>query len=225
MPRARAGADRPWEWHGLPSKATVATDEQTVNDERKEAQHDEPRVRSEAHPSSERRAASRRGRNIFVIVAVLIAALPALVCALGLGAMYVFIGPQALEAPAGAPPATAEELDTLTDPETGLTWTRRLSPAPLTWQEAQRYCQQLPRGDAGGWRLPTRRELQALVRSDDTARKPPLRDPFADGIPPAGTVVSGELVQGRADEPWGLDLQTGQTFNAAGYDAYVRCVR
>jgi len=48
------------------------------------------------------------------------------------------------------------------DPRTGLEWTSRDHDQSLAWEEADRHCRGLLRGDRADWRLPEIGELQAL---------------------------------------------------------------
>jgi hypothetical protein len=69
-------------------------------------------------------------------------------------------------APSGADPSDRYTLDaasvTVTDNRTGLTWQRSVDPVRYTWDQAKSYCQGLLLA-AGGWRLPTYKELLTLV--------------------------------------------------------------
>ena len=48
------------------------------------------------------------------------------------------------------------------DSRTGLEWTSRDYLASLAWDDADRYCRELSRGERGGWRLPEIGELRIL---------------------------------------------------------------
>jgi uncharacterized protein DUF1566 len=55
------------------------------------------------------------------------------------------------------------------DPRTGLEWTSRDHDQSLAWDDADRHCRGLSRGERTDWRLPEIGELQALYdkRSDE----------------------------------------------------------
>ena len=55
--------------------------------------------------------------------------------------------------------------DTVLDRESGLLWTRRVSPA-IRWQDARTWCQNLDRAGRTGWRLPKLDELSKLYWPD-----------------------------------------------------------
>ena len=76
---------------------------------------------------------------------------------------------------------------TWTDPATGLEWQCE-SPGRMNWHGAQSYARSLTLNGKGDWRLPTARELEALldrsVLLDQTAYRPELRPeiPFRDNL-------------------------------------------
>ena len=76
---------------------------------------------------------------------------------------------------------------TWTDPATGLEWQCE-SPGRMNWHDAQSYARSLSLNGKGDWRLPTARELEALldrsVLLDHTAYRPELRQeiPFRDTL-------------------------------------------
>lgn len=101
------------------------------------------------------------------------------------------------------------------DPVTGRTWTS-LSPQTLTWDQASRYCTQLP--PTGQWRLPFRSETEALFDAGG------LRTPF---LPvPDSVLFTQEVVPGREpDHVWVANPVNGHVFNGQGRQGYARCVR
>ena len=52
---------------------------------------------------------------------------------------------------------------TVTDSQTGLEWAGRDSGGPISWTNANAYCEKLALGGADDWRLPTLGELEALL--------------------------------------------------------------
>jgi len=73
------------------------------------------------------------------------------------------------------------------DPDTGLEWQCE-SPGRMNWHDAQSYAQSLSLNGKDDWRLPTARELEALldrsVLLDQTTYRPVMRQeiPFRDEL-------------------------------------------
>lgn len=90
-------------------------------------------------------------------------------------------------------PRPRVEGDLVIDPRTGLAWQRTVgTTAPVTWTDALLACQQAKTGGRTGWRLPTKRELEALV--DVRTTVPPTWDgalfPRTEpGIPTASSIT------------------------------------
>jgi hypothetical protein len=102
-----------------------------------------------------------------------------------------------------------------------LTWTAATS-GLLGWNDAQQYCALLTL-DAGGWRLPSMKELQTIV---DVARAQPAVDPTLFPGADSALVWSSSAVAGSPGQYWVVDFSLGA---AAPQDATVtaaaRCVR
>lgn len=92
---------------------------------------------------------------------------------------------------------------TVRDTRTGLLWTRRISDNAYSWEEAQRYCGSLVIA-GGGWRLPERNELAALVQ--DREAREELRQALAGG---AG---------GRV---WSMTSFSGSQFGQVAWTAHL----
>jgi Protein of unknown function (DUF1566) len=110
---------------------------------------------------------------------------------------------------------------TVTDTVTGLMWQRAFPTTKYTLAEAISYCQTLPLGGHGDWRVPSRIELASLV---DTAQ--------------AGATINLTYFPGTTTDPfWSSTLAVGSSIVAwtvaIGYTGYtdvtlpnsVRCVR
>ena len=109
-----------------------------------------------------------------------------------------------------------KEIETWTDPETGLVWEKQGSKKEMSWEEAFKYAKKL--GD--GWRLPTIQELFSLV---DFSRNNPackIIDSHPSYYWSSTADVSG------TSYAWSVDFYYGDV----GYDIkngsyYVRCVK
>ena len=51
---------------------------------------------------------------------------------------------------------------TVTDNVTGLIWQQGSDSGPLSWEEAQTYCESLGLGNQGDWRMPSLKELFSI---------------------------------------------------------------
>jgi hypothetical protein len=81
---------------------------------------------------------------------------------------------------------------TVTDNVTGLVWGQNQSDSGMTWDEAQKYCENLTLGGYDDWRLPSLKELWSI------------RD-FSTGWPYVDTVYfhfAGDGSQGRSQYTW-----------------------
>jgi hypothetical protein len=125
---------------------------------------------------------------------------------------------------------TAASGITILDPRLGLEWAASLSPTEMSFEEAQKYVDDLEISGLRGWRLPTRTELESIIDpaglTDDPEASPfPLREPF--NAQRSGRLHSGTFI----DDPdgnrghWVMNVRNGHIFNGSGADAYVRAVR
>lgn len=105
-----------------------------------------------------------------------------------------------------------------------LVWEAQWSKGPVTAPGAGAYCTALGKG----WRLPTRRELEALLEPTPPGGARPAA-PFRKGgprLPQTGYLWSGEEVDAtRAGQHWIMNLANGHIFNGAGETGYAKCVR
>ncbi|MFI3266144.1 MAG: DUF1566 domain-containing protein [Rikenellaceae bacterium] len=99
---------------------------------------------------------------------------------------------------------------TVTDLNTGLTWEQTPNGGPVTWAEAQQYCEQLSLGGYGDWRLPTLKELFSI--SD-----------FSAGWPYLDTNYFHLTTQGRVDKDeqyWAQEKYVGETVEGRNNAAF-----
>lgn len=92
------------------------------------------------------------------------------------------------------------------DGSTGLTWQQALAPATMTWSAAKAYCS----GMAGGFRLPSLKELQTLV-DYSVALPGPTIDAAAFPGTPAIPFWSSSPVGGSATVAWTVKFNNGDT--------------
>jgi hypothetical protein len=123
---------------------------------------------------------------------------------------------------------TAASKLTIRDRGTGLDWSAALSQRPLSYDEALQYVEELESERAGGWRLPTKSELEALIDPsalvDDPKASPfPLRDPFS--AQRSGYLHSGTEIGPAGEGNWVMNVRNGHIFNGKGVVCYVRAVR
>jgi hypothetical protein len=111
------------------------------------------------------------------------------------------------------PPATIHPL-------TGARWSEESSYS-MGWYEGLAHCATL---SGGGWRMPTRAEVESLVDPSVGGASVPLHEPFRSAT--RGSYLwSGEEVPGRPGHPWIMNLANGHVFNGHGYEGVVRCVQ
>ncbi len=90
---------------------------------------------------------------------------------------------------------------TVSDLNTGLMWEKTPSAGPVTWGQAQTYCQELTLGGYDDWRLPTLKELFSI--SD-----------FSTGWPYINTLFFNMTSDGRVEKDeqyWAEEKYTGVT--------------
>ena len=109
--------------------------------------------------------------------------------------------------------------DTVLDTETGLTWQRTDDGRYRNWDSAKTYCLGLPL--AGGWRLPTVKELLTIV---DFSRISPAADTTIFGAA-SEFYWASSAVSGSSGYAWYVYFNFGYTTSFdVGYNR-VRCVR
>jgi hypothetical protein len=130
--------------------------------------------------------------------------------------------------PPAVPPARYTIVGgTVHDNKTGLTWQETVSSQTFAWADAKAYCANLNQSVAGGWRLPTAKELLTLV---DVARSStPTID--CDAFPDAAaddewsaTPFAG--FSGSSPSAWAVRFNAGNPISRAVSSlSFVRCVR
>ncbi|HEY3448645.1 MAG TPA: DUF1566 domain-containing protein [Myxococcales bacterium] len=114
------------------------------------------------------------------------------------------------------------QADTALDRPTGITWQRITHPA-ATWQEALATCDALDLGGASDWRLPTLKELLAVV--EDTALSPCI-DVAALPDTPAQWLWASTPGLGPTDYAQTVSFTDGYCTPAAVTERFVyKCVR
>jgi formylglycine-generating enzyme required for sulfatase activity len=112
--------------------------------------------------------------------------------------------------------------DTVTDPNTGLTWQRAVDPTKRDWEGARAHCAGSSLA-GGGWRLPTMAELQTLI--DEGTTEPAIDGAAFPDTPAEGFWAATPL----ADMPpyyWFVHFERGVAYNSMSLHEYhVRCVR
>lgn len=123
------------------------------------------------------------------------------------------------EAPSSRYTITAS---TVYDTATALTWQRAAAASPKSWDNANSYCASLNL-DAGGWRLPSVKELLTIV---DETRKAPAIDPVAFPSSPPEYFWTSSTMAGDGATAWYVNFAAGVSSTetkALSFD--VRCVR
>jgi hypothetical protein len=104
---------------------------------------------------------------------------------------------------------------------TGLIW--QLGEVPkLSWDEALEYAANLRLGGFNDWRLPTDKELEALI--DRTQYGPVMRadSPWLD----SSYYWSSTTDESYTEYAWVVNYSNGYVYSGSmTYDRYVRCVR
>ena len=112
---------------------------------------------------------------------------------------------------------------TVTDTSSGLMWQQATAPGTYTWTQALSYCAGLSLGGHTDWRLPTIKELDAIV---DWMRFNPSSDTsyFPDTVP--SYYWSSTTSAGNAAAAWSMFFYSGYGKDEAkSYSDYVRAVR
>ena len=93
---------------------------------------------------------------------------------------------------------------TVTDSATGLMWQQATTENPMNWQEALYYCENLALAGYTDWRLPTIKELIAIV---DYSRYNPAIDTYYFYNIISSNYWSGSTDADHIDYAWGGQLQ------------------
>ncbi len=114
--------------------------------------------------------------------------------------------------------------DVVVHNKTGLSWqdNRSATSEKVTYEEAEKFCENLKAGKYNNWRMPTLQELSSIV--DYTKYNPAILDGFSSG----GSVYywSSTPYIGDSDKVWGINFKTGATdANGKNYTRHIRCVR
>jgi hypothetical protein len=116
--------------------------------------------------------------------------------------------------------------DTVSDTATGLVWQRAVVAQSFDWAAAQSACQSLSLGGfSSGWRLPAKKELEALV-DRRVAFPGPTIDAAAFPGTPAESFWTATPVTGWPGYAWSLGFDDGATGGGKGAQntARIRCV-
>ena len=84
------------------------------------------------------------------------------------------------------------------DSQTGLMWAARDNGKDITWEEANRYCENCKRGGYTDWRLPTLDELNMLYETGDAY---PLK------CNPSYSVKVTRLITLTCSYPWAFETK------------------
>lgn len=110
------------------------------------------------------------------------------------------------------------------DEKTGLLWFGHVDGLTYDLAGAKSYCGTRGVGGQGGFRLPTKRELESIV--DRRAADPAIEGGIFQGAGPSRSFWSSTDVQGQAGRAWSVNFATGTSENAVGTTKYyVRCVK
>jgi hypothetical protein len=94
----------------------------------------------------------------------------------------------------------------VSDPSTGLTWQRDVSPSDLAWLDALTYCNTLTLESAADWRLPSYKELWTIV--DVTQNSPAIDLSMFPSTPKESFWTSSPVGNDRA-HAYTINFQTG----------------
>ena len=111
--------------------------------------------------------------------------------------------------------------DTVLDSRTGFTWQRTTDGKDYTWQQAKDYCAALALA-GGGWRLPTKLELEKLF---ERGKRPTIDETAFPGTP-TEWFWSATPFQHSSSGAWGVNFVHGYSgCSGITYRYRVRCVR
>lgn len=118
---------------------------------------------------------------------------------------------------------TDNDNGTITDHTTRLMWEKAVSPGSMTWKQALAWCENRVTAGKTDWRLPNKRELEALV--DDSRYNPAMNPAF--GV--ASRYWASTTYMVETTGAWYVDATYGYSFaDAKSYETvtqYARCVR
>ncbi|MCE1188672.1 MAG: DUF1566 domain-containing protein [Ignavibacteria bacterium] len=112
---------------------------------------------------------------------------------------------------------------TLTDVCTGLMWTKFPAPAPLSWEDALKYSENLTLSNYSDWRLPNVKELQSI--NIEQLKNPSFDSSFFKNTP-IGNYWSSTTLFGQGTKAWYIN----SAYGLGSYDDktklnYILCVR
>lgn len=115
-------------------------------------------------------------------------------------------------------------IEVVVDGITGLTWTKRQTPAPLGYAEANAYCEDIARATSRAFRLPTRIELVSIL--DYTQAGAPIDPDFGTTAKDVFWTQSVALGPNQSSV-WVVSFAAGGNaeIQAASATAYARCVQ
>ncbi len=109
-----------------------------------------------------------------------------------------------------------KEIETWTDPETGLVWERQGSKKTMSWKEALKYAKSL----GNDWRLPTVQELFNLIDLTKINPACKITNTLSSKYWTSTTYAYG------TSYAWFVDFYNGYVDNSdKGNNNYVRCVK
>jgi hypothetical protein len=110
----------------------------------------------------------------------------------------------------------------VTDNVTGLAWQQATAPGTYTQPAAASYCQGLALAGYGGWRLPTKIELESIV---DLGRANPSINVTAFPGTQSTNYWTSKALAGSTNL-WVVDFSSGGSSSDAGSFTHpIRCVR
>jgi hypothetical protein len=124
------------------------------------------------------------------------------------------------EAAVAATPRFTDQGDgTILDETTHLAWQRDVDPSTFTWSDAKTHCASA----AGGFRLPTMKELQTLI---DERTMDPAIDVAAFPGAPGESFWSSTPLADTPTESWFVNFYSGVAYTSLADHTYrARCVR
>ncbi len=115
----------------------------------------------------------------------------------------------------------SQDNKTWTNPVTRLMWQNPPAKKEMNWKNAVNYCKKLSLGDYDDWRLPSRNELESLLRKDARGCKWP-----SEMLGECGWFWSSSSYASSTDRAWYVDFDDGYVSDGyKRYYRYARCVR